>query len=50
MKITEALQILKDHQKWRRGDDSIEATNPKQLGIAIDVILDAVEKILEVSK
>ena len=31
MTLQEALKILIDHQKWRLGDDEIEATNPKDL-------------------
>lgn len=39
MEIKEAIEILKYHNKWRRCDEEIEMTNPKQLGIAIDVVI-----------
>lgn len=38
MKTTEALEILKRHNEWRRGAE-IEMEHPEILGIAIDVIL-----------
>ena len=31
MTLQEALKVLTDHQKWRLGDDEIEAANPKEL-------------------
>jgi hypothetical protein len=39
-KITtkEAIEILRKHQEWRRGDDA-DALNPKVIGRAIDAIL-----------
>lgn len=40
MNIEEAIQILKDHNKWRRGAD-MPMTDPKILGEAIDCIVDA---------
>lgn len=47
MKLKEAIQILEQHNKWRR-DNSIppklEMQNPKQLGIAIDVIIKHLKK------
>ena len=39
MTIEQAVKILSDHQKWRLGDDTIEATNPKDLTEAINIIL-----------
>jgi hypothetical protein len=36
MNTTEAIEVLTKHNKWRRGDDDIEPTDPKQLGIAIE--------------
>ncbi len=38
MKLEKAVQILKKHNKWRRGGD-IKPTNPKELGVAIDTIV-----------
>lgn len=39
MKIEEAIAILKQHNKWRRGAD-ILMTDPKILGEAIDCVVD----------
>lgn len=33
----EALELLQKHNRWRRGDDSVEMANPSELGRAIDV-------------
>lgn len=40
----EALKVLTDHQKWRLGDDSVEATNPKELTKALRIAIDFLEK------
>lgn len=45
MSLQEATEILKHHQKWRRGAE-IEQIEPKKLGIAIDVILEKLTKLL----
>lgn len=39
MNTTEKLALadkLERHNKWRRGDDSIEPTVPKELGVALE--------------
>lgn len=33
----EALELLRKHNRWRRGDNSIEMADPKSLGYAIDL-------------
>jgi hypothetical protein len=38
MTIIEAIQVLKHHNKWRKGAD-IEMTDPKILSEAIDEII-----------
>ena len=38
MNLKQAIQILKTHNQWRRGA-LIEQTTPKELGIAIDIIV-----------
>ena len=42
MKLKEAARILEQHNKWRR-DNSVpgkyEMANPKELGIAIDTVV-----------
>ena len=44
MEIKQAIQILKDHNEWRRDNISSipisRTTRSKELGIAIDVIVD----------
>ena len=39
MTTQQAVQILKQHNKWRRADEMMEMTDPKTLGIAIDTIV-----------
>ena len=49
MKIGEAIQILEDHNEWRRDrnvPNSQPETKPKKLGEAIDVIVNNREKIV----
>lgn len=38
MEVQEALRILEQHNKWRRGAD-VEMTNPTLLGEAIDIVV-----------
>lgn len=43
MNTTEAIKILKQHNKWRRGeDDAIAMGNPGEIGEAIDAVIEAV--------
>lgn len=42
MNIQTALKILKHHNDWRRGAE-IAPYNPKELGIAMDVLIEYVE-------
>tara|TARA_R110002051_G_scaffold289389_1_gene352398 strand:+ start:685 stop:834 length:150 start_codon:yes stop_codon:yes gene_type:complete len=42
MTLPEAIKILKEHNSWRRGDDS-EMISTKILGIAIDLIVSKYE-------
>ena len=39
IKIKKAVNILEKHNKWRRGDESIDMENPIVLGKAIDLII-----------
>lgn len=39
MNLTQAIQILKIHNEWRRGAE-IEMINPKLVGQAIDKIIE----------
>ena len=47
MNLIESIKILKLHNKWRRGDDTIPITNPKKLGISIDLIVEELENRLK---
>jgi len=41
MELKQAVQILKDHNEWRRDlSDQYRISSPKNIGIAIDVIVD----------
>ena len=41
MEIKKAVEILENHNKWRRDNDNIyPSTSPIQLGLAIDTIVD----------
>jgi hypothetical protein len=40
MEIKKAIQILKQHNSWRRSDEDYpEMVNPTELGLAIDTII-----------
>lgn len=38
-----AVILLRRHNRWRRGDDTIEAVDPALLGCAIDVVCDHID-------
>ena len=38
MTLLEAIEILSNHQKWRKGADA-PATDPKQLTEALDIAI-----------
>ena len=43
MELKQAVQTLKDHNEWRRDNTSLipqPMISPKDLGIAIDVVVD----------
>ena len=46
MSKDEALKILTEYNKWRRGADT-EMLPPKLIGEAIDVAIDCLTKIVE---
>lgn len=53
MNITEAIKILENHNRWRRGGVSTSLQNPVDLGIAIDIAiqeLKALERSCECNK
>ena len=42
MTAAEAIEILRQHNAWRRGAETPQG-DPKEIGIAIDVLCDAAE-------
>lgn len=48
MKIEKALELLKTHNDWRRGDIE-QSINPKEIGIVIDTVLEFCKKQLDTS-
>ena len=47
MEIETALIILKRHNRWRRGDESLEMEHPAEVGVAIDTLVEFVENTLK---
>jgi len=45
MKLKTATKILKDHNQWRKGSETIPMTEPKILTKAIETILAYLESI-----
>ena len=47
MKILEAVEVLKNHNEWRRDteDKGLKMTNPIDLGIAIDTVVNFIETL-----
>lgn len=41
--LKKACKLLQYFQKWRRGGDG-EMPNPREIGLALDLVLDWVEK------
>ena len=46
----EALELLQRHNRWRRGDDSVEMADPRALGHAIDVACRVIAEHIEKEK
>lgn len=46
----EALELLQRHNRWRRGDDSVEMADPRALGHAIDVACRVLAEHIEKEK
>jgi len=47
MKIEEAITILENHNKWRRGSVELPMVEPHIFGIAIDLILLEIKKVVK---
>lgn len=46
MEVKQAIQILKNHNLWRKGEDEeLQMTDPKKLGIAIDTVVNKFENL-----
>ncbi len=43
--VSECANYLRRHNAWRRGDDSIEAPDPRELGINIDFAVQVMDAI-----
>jgi hypothetical protein len=50
MKTEQAIQVLRDYNLWRRGDDAMEQPDPHTIGEAIDDVLMAIENMEEEAK
>lgn len=51
MNLSEAIKILTLHNQWRRDRSEVnphEMQNPTELGIAIDVVVEAAKDYLEI--
>ena len=46
MTTQQAITILRQHNLWRRGDDTIEMQEPKYIGEAIDVAVAIMEMVI----
>ena len=49
-RLSWAVEILTDHNRWRHGDETIDHTNPNELGNAIEIaigVMDRVNKNIE---
>jgi hypothetical protein len=45
MKTEQAIQILRDYNLWRRGNEEMEQPDPWRIGEAIDSILVAIQEV-----
>ena len=43
MDIKQAIGILETHNRWRRGEDVEPMINPRDIGIAIDLIVEYIK-------
>lgn len=44
MKTEQAIQVLRDYNLWRRGNEEMEQPDPWRIGEAIDSVLVAIQK------
>ena len=50
MKTEQAIQVLRDYNLWRRGNDEMEQPDPCRIGEAIDDVLMAIDEMMEEAK
>jgi predicted RNase H-like nuclease (RuvC/YqgF family) len=50
MKTEKAIQILRDYNLWRRGNEDMEQPDPREIGEAIDDVLMAIDNMEEEAK
>ena len=50
LKYIQKTLILENHQKWRRGDDSVPMTDPKELSESLDVTLELLRRVSNIPK
>jgi len=46
-KIQQAIKTLRHHNKWRRGDETLDMGCVKELGQAIDLLTDLADKLMQ---
>jgi hypothetical protein len=44
MKTEKAIQVLRDYNLWRRGNEEMEQPDPREIGEAIDSVLVSIQK------
>jgi hypothetical protein len=44
MKTEKAIQVLRDYNLWRRGNEHMEQPDPREIGEAIDSVLVSIQK------
>jgi hypothetical protein len=44
MKTKKAIQVLRDYNLWRRGNEDMDQPDPREIGEAIDSVLVAIQK------
>jgi hypothetical protein len=47
MKTEKAIQVLRDYNLWRRGNEDMDQPDPREIGRAIDAAIKAMEQLNE---
>ena len=50
MTIKETIEVLKNHNEWRRGSDILGMTDPVLIGLAIDSAVAYLEEIDDITE